>query len=145
MSCSQPELADRLFLNVWSKSGRPVSLTTVFADCGRLESFFFPLWCTEMLFWFFHGQMCFYVNPALFTVLLAVVCFPHFHTQPLFLSNKSLHISYPLPTTRQFQNIVWLVYCKLDKMGSFPFDVHLYKCTMSIFLWCPTICIRNGQ
>lgn len=28
------------FVNVWSKSGRPVSLTTVFADCGRLASVF---------------------------------------------------------------------------------------------------------
>lgn len=27
-------------VNVWSKSGRPVSLTTVFADCGRLASVF---------------------------------------------------------------------------------------------------------
>jgi len=30
----------QVVLNVWSKSGRPVSLTTVFADCGRLAGVF---------------------------------------------------------------------------------------------------------
>lgn len=36
-------------LYLWSKSGRPVSLTTVFADCGRLAGVFLFFWCTEML------------------------------------------------------------------------------------------------
>lgn len=37
---SYMELADRWFLNVWSKSGRPVSLAIVFADCGSLVGVF---------------------------------------------------------------------------------------------------------
>lgn len=62
---SWTELADRWFLNVWSKSGRPVSLAIVFADCGSLVGVFLSFLKNKKsgalkCFLIFHGQMCFF-------------------------------------------------------------------------------------
>ena len=144
---------------------RPVSLTTVCADCGRLAVVFLSF--IKSLFLLVHwnvgsdfpGQMfvCLWRTGRSFhwTVLLDVCVFGtrttvisrfyYFHFFFFSASSKyflTISVSFYIPTSciRSF------IYWKLNRMGSFFLMYTVYKCTMSIFLWCPTtICIRNGQ
>merc|ERR1711980_17782 len=93
------------------------------------------------------------------TVLFWPPCVQHYHTQPplaiLVHTNgrfSSFSTSYnysqtiPMSFYKPTSCICSFIYCKLNRMGSFFLMYTIYKCTMSIFLWCPTtICIRNGQ
>lgn len=146
------------------KSGRPVILTTVFADCGRLakcvfshlKEFLLVHWNigSDYVFFVFFPWTSVFVccdrMGALSTLLFrsASVRFSHNRTTDIsfsFLSlgrpttlDSSFHIATPC--------IHSFMYRHLNRMGSFFLMYTVYKCTMSIFLWCPTtICIRNGQ
>lgn len=145
------------------KSGRPVILTTVFADCGRFSKCVFIhlreyFWCTEILVQIFKDTcFCvFVIDWALFPLNRSVSV--RFGTDtPAILVQRSFHLfffsdilellwttttSFSIPSAR----IRSFIYCKVNRMGSFFLMYTVYKCTMSIFLWCPTtICIRNGQ
>lgn len=140
-------------------------MTTVFADCGSLAGVFLSLkkkffWCTEMLVQIFMDKyVCVCDRMGALSTVCSVGCCvsgttTYSHSQHGLCSgyftslSTSFNYSRPYQCHSTYHHLFMhsFIYCKLNRMGSFFLMYTVYKCTMSIFLWCPTtICIRNGQ